>query len=418
MNADKNDFVVYIGDFDFRNENVQSFLVRNNGKILNRLGYNVAYIGINTLVSSFNKINKLEKIEIENGNTYLELPTTLSLNGIKRIGDINNVIIRFVESIAAIGSVRYVITYQAPSYSVSLNKIAKWCKKNGVPYVVNCADLPTFVLQPLHRRIVMKLNWDYMHHINKKYGDGLIAVSSFICEYYSNISNKVVIPPLFDSTYQGRPYFESTNIPSFVYAGTPFKITGKEANPKGMKDRLDIIIDYFIELTKMKVPFYFQIVGIEKEDYIRGVPRHQKQLLNNPSIFFAGRKSHEETLRIVSKSDFSINYRDVTIMTKAGFSTKIVESVSLGTPVIINDISDSFNYLEDGKTGFLLTGTAEHDIRKLSSLCKLSRMEREALKKETLEKQLFNYEHYIQQMDSFLKAVTKVNWSTNNDKCK
>ena len=39
--------IVYIGDFDFRNENVQAHLVKNNGKVLNSLGYHIEYIGIN-----------------------------------------------------------------------------------------------------------------------------------------------------------------------------------------------------------------------------------------------------------------------------------------------------------------------------------------------------------------------------------
>ena len=70
--------IVYIGDFDFKNENVQSFLVKNNGTVLNQIGYNVFFIGINKTNTSFRSIDKATF----NDCNYLELPNSLNFLGL------------------------------------------------------------------------------------------------------------------------------------------------------------------------------------------------------------------------------------------------------------------------------------------------------------------------------------------------
>mgnify|MGYP000795168917 FL=1 len=77
----KQNCVIYIGDFDLRNENVQAHLVKNNAKILNRLGYRVAFIGVNR-EATFEEIERLPKLDVGEGNLLLELQSTLSVKGI------------------------------------------------------------------------------------------------------------------------------------------------------------------------------------------------------------------------------------------------------------------------------------------------------------------------------------------------
>lgn len=399
--------IVYIGDFDFRNENVQAHLVRNNGKILNRLGFHVEYIGINRAVSSFRELPLLSPYSLNDGNGYLELPDTLNTAGLLKAGKVCKTITDKLDEIKRSYAVSYVISYQSPTYAVAVKKIAVWCKKNGVKYIVNCADLPTFDLQSPIRKAVMKINWDYLHRINKKYADGVIAVSKFIQDFYSKPGRaSTVLPPLFNSC-KAEPDFTSNNIATFVYAGIPFKITGREANPEGMKDRLDKVIDLFLRLSEIGSEYVFNIIGISKEDYLSGVPRHIKPLENETKIRFLGRHSHAETLKTVSNADFSINFRDENLMTKAGFSTKIVESVSLGTPVIINSISDTFDYLSHGVTGFLLTGDLTDDTLMLKQLCEKSIEERLNLKRQCRDAKIFSIEKYQDKFNDFLNSLRK-----------
>lgn len=400
-----NKCIVYIGDFDLRNENVQAHLVKNNGKIFNQLGYHIEYIGINRETTSFQTVASLPTYQLNEENHYLELPYTLNIKGVLRTPRICKVIINRLKEISTMYEIAYVITYQSPTYAIAINEISKWCKRNSVLYVVNCADLPIFDLQSPFKRLVMKANWMYLHYVNHKYADGVIAVSNYINNFfYKKGRNSVVIPPLFnteDFDFIGQ----ANDVSTFVYAGQPFVLTQREASPEGMKDRLDKIIDIFLSLSKMGIKYVFNIIGITKEDYLAGVPRHATSLMEERQIRFLGKYNHKDTLRMVALADFSINYRDENLMTKAGFSTKIVESVSVGTPVIINSISDTFVYLQDGRDGFMLSGDLDKDIERVKDVCTLTPQERLNMKLNLYEKKIFDAKKYVNAMDSFINSL-------------
>ena len=68
----------------------------------------------------------------------------------------------------------------------------------------------------------MKLNWNYLHSINKKYADGIIAISHFIADYFRKPGRPtIILPPLFDCG-QTPSDFTPNETSSFIYAGTPF----------------------------------------------------------------------------------------------------------------------------------------------------------------------------------------------------
>lgn len=406
--------IVYIGDFDLRNENVQAHLVKNNGKILNKLGYSVAYIGMNRDVTDFSQLESLTAVDMGE-NIYLELPNTLNSKGLFNCRMVIKRIITYMDNIAKGFDIEYVISYQAPTYAVILKHITKWCRQNEAKYIVNCADLPMFDSQPFIRRSIMKLNWHQMHKVNNKHADGIIAVSEYISKfYYKENRPTVIIPPLFDEEVFDE--FPENEAATFLYAGTPFVALDKVVNPKGMKDRLDKVIDLFVELSKRNVKCRFLIVGITKEAYTTCVPRHRATLENQTQIEFMGRKPHNETLSILKSADFMINFRDKNIMTEAGLSTKVVESVSVGTPVVMNPIGDTFKYLKDGISGFTLNDDVTYNVELVKDLCNLSKADRCEIKNNCMKLRLFSLENYQENMISFLQNVkNKVTLQPKND---
>ncbi len=397
--------IVYIGDFDLRNENVQAHLVMNNGKIFNKLGYSVSFIGINRNCCSFEEISKLSSINIENGN-YLELPYTLTTKGILLYAHVKRKILSFLDNVCANQSIKYVITYQAPTYAFILKNIALWCKKEGIPYIVNCADLPLFDSQSLVKGAVMKYNWNKMHNINKRYAKGVIAVSHCIAEFYKCENRpSIIIPPLFDEPELLAITAKENDIPVFLYAGTPFIKSTHEIKTTGMKDRLDKIIDLMFDIEKRGILFQFDIVGISKEDYRACVPRHNEMLNQSRQIAFYGTQSHENTLKKLVDADYMINYRDKNLMTEAGMSTKVVESVSVGTPVVMNDIGDTFLYLESGVSGIKLTGDFNKDVGLVSKLCLMNKVDRKRNKSASRSSKVFSIDKYVPVMQSFIESV-------------
>ena len=114
--------VIYIGDFDLRNQNVQAHLVKNNAKILNRLGYKVAFIGVNREATR-EEIARLPKLDVGEGNLFLELENTLSVVGLLNYRSLARRILSFMDEVAQDGQVQFVISYQAPTYAIILKRV-------------------------------------------------------------------------------------------------------------------------------------------------------------------------------------------------------------------------------------------------------------------------------------------------------
>lgn len=401
--TNKQNAVIYLGEFDLRHENAQALLVKNNAKILNRLGYNVAFIGVNR-ASTNEEIACSPKLDVGEENMFLELENTLTIGGILKYRETVRKIMSFMDMVADSYNVKYVISYQSPTYAVILKKICSWCKDREAKYIVNCADITIFNSQPILRRIVMTMNWKYLHKINKANADGLIAVSSYIKEFYHKEGMpEVIIPPLFDDYYEGD--YELADKVTFIYAGSPF-VLKKNVNTAGMKDRLDKIVDLCIRLSGDNIKYRLLIVGITKEVYLTCIPKHRQDLEKNCDILFLGRCSHKETLEAVRNADYMLNIRDINIMNVAGLSTKLVESVSLGTPVAMNSVGDNFNYLQNGITGFELSGELDEDIVLIESLCEKTIDERIALKKKCADIKTFSIDRYEDKLEQFLFAVS------------
>ena len=119
-----------------------------------------------------------------------------------------------------------------------------------------------------------------------------------------------------------------------VYTGSP-----------GHKDKLDDIITIITELSDK---YELDIAGIE------GV--------NTDNIRYHGLLSHTKSLDLVSKSHFSVLLRPDNKVSKAGFSTKVVESMSCGTPVITNRTGDLANFISDGENGYIFDGYSSNEL--------------------------------------------------------
>ena len=123
--------IIYIGDFDLRNNNVQAHLVRNNAKILTSLGYIVYFVGVNREAKS-DEIKKLPQLPMGEENHYLELENTLSVSGLFKY---NRTVKRILSFMDKVTDVKYVISYQSPTFAPILKRGATWCKNNGAKYV-------------------------------------------------------------------------------------------------------------------------------------------------------------------------------------------------------------------------------------------------------------------------------------------
>jgi glycosyltransferase involved in cell wall biosynthesis len=107
---------------------------------------------------------------------------------------------------------------------------------------------------------------------------------------------------------------------------------------------------------------------------------------------FLGQASHIKAIQEVKAADWSIIIREDNKVVKAGFPTKVVESISCGTPVIANDFSNILDYLND----------------KNSIICKVDDLQSAIIKASKGRKCIcenpFNYRNFLQTIEEFFRA--------------
>lgn len=270
-----------------------------------------------------------------------------------------------------------VIAYNYPA--VALNRIRKYCQSNNIKCIVDVTEWPKPVGGSFFYRIIKELDTLYRMKYVQKRVDGVIAISRFLYNYYSPYVRTVLIPPTVDLTDEkwNVACEKKAAVTSFVYAGSP----------SVLKEKLDVIV-HAIEECASSDAIVFNVVGITKEQFLeiyswnKDIPKH---------VVFWGRKPHTEVIRLVKASTWSIILRDDNIVVKAGFPTKLVESISCGTPVIANKFSNIIDYLGDDNSIII------DDINTLGDSIK------KACKKSiSVDRYLFDYRRYIDEIKKII----------------
>lgn len=182
----------------------------------------------------------------------------------------------------------------------------------------------------------------------KFYDKPIIAISSYIGEFAKKAKIPyVVIPFVYDEDLINLfDYREPSNKIKFFYAGNP-----------GKKDLLLEMIEGFdllppenkkqIEVNIFGISNQFAATWLSKELYKR----------TKSFIKFNGSVGREQINNEISNSDFSILLRNSEEeFAKAGFPTKVAESLFYGIPVITNISSDLGLYLEDKFNSIIVEG--------------------------------------------------------------
>lgn len=226
-----------------------------------------------------------------------------------------------------------IIAYNYPA--IALNRIHKYCKANRIKLYADVTEWYNATGKNLIACLIKGIDTTYRMRVVHKKLDGIIAISRYLYDYYKDYTNTVLIPPTVDVTdakWQAADKKHQEYV-SFVYAGVPY----------ASKERLDLIVSAVDEVSK-KVAVRLNIVGITKEQF------ESLYTWKDPlpeSVVFWGRVEHQKALEIVEESDWSIILRENSRLVKAGFPTKLVESISCGTPVIANRFSNVFDYLTE-----------------------------------------------------------------------
>ena len=399
--------IYYIGDFKAGLMDAQCQLVLGNSKILRELGYQVVLIGNDpSLAHELDAVKSLRKID---GFDCYNIRFSKSLRGFLKSSFIHK---QLLEIFNLYSKPEMIICYGSLAFAIENYKIGKWCKKNKVLIVSNCVDLSSHAHGTIIERIVKSLDSKLKHRFNYKKTDGIIAVSEYIEAHFNRNKDKstVIVPPLKDTSKFVEPVINQENHKVLVYIGVPFPVDGRSVDESAYKDRIDIFIDLLCKIRGQIPAFRFDIYGLTKEQYLHVVYR-QAQLIekNNDIIKFHGRIEHEHALEVVRQADFSVLYRTRNQMTMAGFSSKLVESISIGTPMILTDTSDYHRYLEDGETCFFLDDHLnETCIHSLVNALSISKEDIFKMKMNCYHSKIFDYHKYVDALDKFIKELKHI----------
>ena len=242
----------------------------------------------------------------------------------------------------------------------------------------------------------------YKHNnaINTRYINGnykVFAISSYLTKYFNSKNIKAIrVPVIMDVKRSSRKQKKESSLIRFLYAGH-----------MGSKDRIETFIKAVEALsTEEQEKIQFDIVGTTYEQYKAMYGSIDSQVLDK-SIYFRGRISREEVMDYLSEADFTILLRPANERyTKAGFPTKVVESLSMGVPVVCNLTSDLGMYLINGENSVLVKEPSTEECKKaIQKICSMDIIALQKMQKAAYQTAIDNFDraNYLDEFRKFLE---------------
>lgn len=228
-----------------------------------------------------------------------------------------------------------------------------------------------------------------------------IVISRGLRRFYRK-DDCLVLPILVDleESLWKRDAFTAGERIVIVYAGWP-----------GNRDDLRLLVEVVDELPgkqKNRISLRIFTYATTEEDLREHIPGFDRMKRDNRGVIeFLGEVSREQVIEELKQADFSYLLRENKWSNNAGFSTKIGESLAVGTPMFANCTSDIGYYIRDGFNGIIVEEMSKDAVRAgLHKILRLSKEQRIAMKQNayrTAEK-FFDYRRYKKKMQCFLEG--------------
>lgn len=239
---------------------------------------------------------------------------------------------------------------------------------------------------------------------NKKWIDKkfkVISISKYLEENFKSRGVETIRLPILLDVQSMNNNNHTSNEPKIkiIYAGS-------------IGNNKDYLLEFLTSIDLLSLEYKskieFNILGINKIDLVKNFKLDAEFFVRNENVINAlGRVSRNEVINYLDNADFSILFRNPNQRyAKAGFPTKVVESLSTKTAVILNWSSDLNEYLTNYKDCLVVEKLqVSLIVAKLEEIVKMSREEIEILKSNarcTAEKN-FDYKNYIFKLNEFME---------------
>jgi len=377
--------IIYVGGFELPDKNAAAQRVLANAKLFRENGFDVVFIDVDKQL----KNNVHQEKECAGFKCFSQSYPRNTFEWLHFLRDINYV----KKIIELVDNVTMIVCYNLPS--IALFRLMLYCRKKRFKVVADCTEWYGIQGESLLKKLVKGFDSFLRMRIFHKKLDGIIVISHFLLDYYKKMK-VLYLPPLVDlSESKWQHCIEPKNDKTIhlVYAGSPGRT----------KENLSSILKALF-LLRNECDFKFFIIGITLHNHLAKYPEDNTFLSSlDRKVYFLGHLPHNQVIPYLCRADFSLFFREDNIVTKAGFPTKLVESISCGVPVITNYTSDIGLFIENGVNGFLLeNGINLEEQMKMIFLKPVSSIKS---LKNNVKRNSFDFRNYLFQMNEFLKSL-------------
>lgn len=380
--------VLYIGWFDLP-ESAAGIRVYQIANVLREGGNEVVFLCL-----SQSTIKKDDNIEYDGFRYIRKAQSSMKIKSVANIifGYVDFDVIK--ETIKAVKPDSVIIYNEKERLT---RKLVHYCHQQGITVGADVTEWYESSRSKKWNYIVAK-NVDFRIRKMDIELDYIISISPYFTAYYKSIGCKQVveIPPIMDC-------IKSTIIPTearvrhFVYAGSP-----------AQKDLLLPFLKAVEVINKEQIRIFADVVGVSEEQ-INGLMQTNDS--KKKGIIAFGRVPHQKCIRIVEMADFSILFRENLRYAKAGFSTKLSESLSLGIPVLCNAVGGADVIIQDGINGVKINSyEVEEIVKDIKRILDMDQQTIDRMKKNALNtaQRLFLGSQYIDVLNKIVNQKLMV----------
>jgi len=386
---------IYIGAFELPNKNAAAQRVVANAKIFRALGADVELIGVDKGGDIEDGISKIESELSHIQFKSISYPKSKKDWLYYLVGDKN--IIEFLKTNHK--DLDTVFLYNYPAIASLRIKLLLSCL--GVRVICDITEWYSPEGEGFIFKLIKWFDTTFRIRFVASMGDdGVITTSQFMSDFYTKKGIRVLeLPTLYDSVNLNRYKIKNKpktpeNKKKFIYFGSPFDVERAIKARSTIKERLDLLILAFNKLVKL-YDFKFDIYGISKNEYLRVYPEHEDIIVSlKGSLFFYGKVEHKLLLLKIQEYDYTVFLRDLTLVNLAGFPSKMAESISLGVPVITNELPNLKKYSNCNGVFLCKKGT---ELEILESALN------DKLECSGVDTSFFDYKNYLNKARLFLK---------------
>jgi len=392
MSNDK-PYILYVGSVEVPSASAGSRRVIGNAKAIQAAGYNVIIGGAQVGANSYLEHEGIEVYEVGE-RKHENLPTLFKYAAYTKMGKLT---IEWLNTLQV--DIFAIILYSG--YSPYLLRLLPWCRERSIPLVFDAVEW--YEAPSVFQKIFNPYYWNIEYAMRKLIPQtkNVIVISTYLQKYYAGKNcNTVILPPLLDTST--KPKIKSSLDEGIVlsYTGSP-----------GKKDYLDRCLDAVITFNEksLEMNFIFHIAGLDESQLLAFNSFKKRGLDQLPSYIKAfGMLSTDKALSITRNSHFSMLLRPDNRVSNAGFPTKVVESLAMGTPVLLNITSDLGRYVRDAKEGFVCRDSSTASLLAvLHSVCELSQSEYVEMSENAYKQaqSSFDISSRTQELKKFIKQL-------------